>query len=86
MLRLPTADAPQSERYAMPDPDALIDAYYRLYRSVWYDKTAPNDEDIKSVLILADGYLGLTMYELGQECCVSKLRDIWRARRARETK
>ena len=36
------------------------------------------------VLVLAEAYMDLTTYPLGQECCVGKLRDIWRARRARE--
>lgn len=34
------------------------------------------------VLMLANAYLTLTTYELGQEHCIQKLRDIWRARRA----
>lgn len=34
------------------------------------------------VLMLANAYLTLTTYELGQEHCLRKLRDIWRARRA----
>jgi hypothetical protein len=82
IMRLPSADAPESKRYTMPDPDGLHDAYQRLREAAYYDM--PMDrEDVKDVLGLAEGYLGLTTYELGQECCVGKLRDIWRARRRR---
>ena len=83
---LPSADAPKERRYQMPNPDALRPAYDRMYRRVFYsDKasttTVPLDDDLKRLLALAKGYLDLTTYELGQECCVGKLRDIWRHRR-----
>jgi hypothetical protein len=67
----------------MPDPDVLRDAYAVVYRHEYYGERAPTDSETAMVLTLAAGYLDLTMYELGQECCVKKLRDIWRARRAR---
>ncbi len=83
IIRLPSPTADPSERYSMPDPDVLYSAYERVYRSVWHDRGEPKIEDVKSVLALADGYLDLTTYPLGQECCVGKLRDVWRARRLR---
>jgi hypothetical protein len=83
-VRLPHDETDERKRYSMPDVDELHDAYIRLYRAVWYDhEGAPDIEDIKRVLMLANGYVSLTTYELGQECCVGKLRDIWRARRHR---
>jgi hypothetical protein len=83
-LRLPSEDSPQSKRYSMPDPDGpASDAYERLYHAVYYDSRTPDLADVKEVLQLASGYLDLTTYEMGQECCVGKLRDIWRARRRR---
>lgn len=81
-LRLPDSSAPPEERYAMPDPDALCESRSRLRRAAYGDGTV-DIKDVKRVLWLADGYIDLTMYELGQECCVEKLRDIWRARRRR---
>ncbi len=81
VLHLPAPDAPPPERYVMPNPDALAEAYARAYHAVWWRKEAPAIEDIKALLSLADGYRSLTTYPLGQECCVDKLRDIWRARR-----
>jgi hypothetical protein len=82
-LHLPTDDATQEHRYTMPDPDALAESYERLYHAAWLGQ--PMDcADVKAVLALASGYLHLTTYDLGQECCVGQLRDIWRARRMRE--
>jgi hypothetical protein len=82
-LQLPSADLPQSDRYQMPDPDGeLGEAYERLYHQAYLDQPLSR-EDVKDVLMLAHGYLDLTTYDLGQECCVGKLRDIWRARRRR---
>lgn len=82
VLQLPTADAPANKRYVMPDPDALMEVYQRLHEAAYHDLPI-STADVKDVLLLAEGYLNLTTYELGQECCVAKLRDIWRARRAR---
>jgi len=81
VLHLPTPDAPDSERYIMPNPDALFEAYDRAQGAVWHCKSEPSMEDIKALLSLAQGYLRLTTYELGQESCVGTLRDVWRERR-----
>jgi hypothetical protein len=81
-LQLPSDDAPERERYTMPDPVALADAYERLYHAAYLGQPLSTD-DVKDVLQLASGYLDLTTYELGQECSVGKLRDIWRALRRR---
>lgn len=88
LIKLPHDETDPDKRYSMPDPDALADAYQRV-RSHWSRGAQPSEgnmeSDLAAVLALARGYLDLTTYELGQECCVGKLRDIWRARRARET-
>jgi len=83
-MRLPHDETAECNWYTMPDPDVLEP----LYRAARHRRYYPNthlcytDEQITDALIaLAGGYLDLTMYELGQECCVRKLRDIWRARR-----
>lgn len=84
-MDLPHGETHRDKVYSMPDPDGLIGAYEnvreRVYHPEW--KLDPTREDLKRVLMLAEGYLDLTTYTLGQECCVGKLRDIWRARRAR---
>ena len=86
-MQLPHDETDERKRYAMPDPDELMS----LYRAARDRRYYPNsrqcytDEQITDALIaLAGGYLDLTTYELGQECCVQKLRDIWRARRIAE--
>lgn len=81
-LRLPHDEADERNRYSMPDPDEHADALGEVYRHCYYGESL-DLEDLKRVLALAQGYLDLTTYTLGQECCVGKLRDIWRARRAR---
>lgn len=81
-LRLPHGETDPDKTYSMPDPDALGAAYEAVYRARFYGGPPASPDDIARVLTLAGGYLDLTTYELGQECCVEKLRDIWRARRA----
>lgn len=71
----------------MPDPDELSPTYDTAYRAWFYgnlDSRSLTHEQMVVLFTLAQGYLDLTTYELGQEHCVSKLRDIWRARRGRE--
>lgn len=82
-LRLPHDETDERKRYSMPDPDEHAEAYGEVYRCL-YGGEELSREQLKRVLELAGGYMALTTYELGQECCVEKLRDIWRARRARE--
>jgi hypothetical protein len=81
-LRLPHGETEEAKRYTMPSPDEMTDAYDAVRRHLYYDERKPTDAELKCVVELACAYLHLTMYELGQECCVEKLRDIWRARRA----
>ena len=83
-LRLPHGETDPAKRYSMPDPDELYEAYMRVHRHRFYGEGALNKDDLSSVLALASGYLSLTTHELGQECCVGKLRDVWRARSARD--
>jgi hypothetical protein len=83
-LRLPH-DVPEGpHRYGMPDPDACADAFVIAYRHRYCGERAPSPIEVGKLLQLADGYLTLTTYALGQECCVRKLRDIWRARRSQK--
>ena len=88
-IRLPHDETDEAKRYTMPNPDALIDTYRRLRGRAFPPfpviLTCPvllDTDDLRAVLSLADGYITLTTYSLGQECCVGKLRDIWRARRS----
>lgn len=87
-LRLPHDETDESKRYTMPDPDALChllasarDKTYP-YNFGQFDPSVITREEMVALTSLAEGYLTLTTYELGQEHCVEKLRDIWRARRA----
>ena len=87
-LLLPHDESDRSKTYLMPDPEHEGSPYETLYAQAWSgfnapDKVTVNRVDLHRVLALARGYLTLTTYELGQEHCVGKLRDIWRARRAR---
>jgi len=81
-IKLPHGESDTAKRYSMPDPDALGAAVSVLYRSIFYHERPPTREELIRVVTLAQGYLDLTTYELGQEHCAAKLRDIWRARRA----
>lgn len=88
-MNLPHGETGSHKTYSMPDPDELSEGYTDAYRAHYYSTTelgthgTLSEKQISTLLTLASGYLDLTMYELGQECCVEKLRDIWRARRAR---
>jgi hypothetical protein len=69
----------------MPDPDIGVSLYESAYRAYYYsgsNRELPH-ELVVALFTLAQGYLDLTTYELGQEHCVAKLRDIWRARKAK---
>ena len=90
MLRLPHGETRPEHRYSMPDPDGLAADYLaareKLYPGGLEDLpkvVVLGRVELEHVLRLAGAYLDLTTYELGQEHCVGKLRDIWRARRAR---
>lgn len=82
-MKLPHGETDDEKTYSMPDPDALLEAYDTAYRVHFSEKRALTDDQLAILFTLAGGYMGLTMYGLGQECCVGKLREIWRARRAR---
>jgi len=83
-ITLPHDETERARRYSLPDPDALREAFDAVYKwHHWHGPVPPTREEWTRVLMLASGYLGLTTYDGGQERCVGKLRDIWRARRAR---
>lgn len=81
-LSLPHGEDDPNKTYTMPDPDELGDAFSRAWMARFSGKHAAKN-DMAAVLMMANAYLHLTTYSLGQEVCVGKLRDIWRARRAR---
>jgi hypothetical protein len=90
MLRLPHSETAPEKLYSFPNPDTLIVAFRALNQEVYLfaddeqrsrNRVTVSYEHVAYVLMLAHAYLDLTMYELGQEHCVEKLRDIWRARR-----
>lgn len=82
-ITLPHAETDELRRYSLPDPDVLADAHDAVYRHHFYRERPPTREEITRVLMLARGYLDLALNERGQESSVGKLRDLWRARRAR---
>jgi hypothetical protein len=84
-LRLPHGETDERKLYSMPNPDVLMESFKIVYRNRFCRERVPTQEEMDHVIYLADAYLSLTMFELGQECCVGKLRDIWRARRALES-
>jgi hypothetical protein len=83
-IKLPTPDAPPDKTYSMVDPDYLPEALREVYGWLYYSEREPSRQALAHVVAMAEDYMHLTTYELGQENCVKKLRDIWRARRARE--
>ncbi len=82
-LKLPHGETDPRKTYSFPDTDALSEAYAEAYDRHFHQKKSLTNSQVRVLLSLAQGYLALTTYVLGQECCVKKLRDIWRARRAR---
>ena len=85
LLKLPINCKDSKKLYSMPNPDALIESYSKVRDWRFNGGADPTEEEIAHVLMLARGYLDLTTYSLGQTCCVGKLKDIWRARRAGAT-
>lgn len=82
-LSLPHGETDPNKRYQMPNPDgAAQEALAEVYAYRYYNARVPSERDMSAVLELAQGYLHLTAYELGQEHCVGNLRDIWGAKRA----
>lgn len=78
-LRLPIDETDERKRYSMPYPD---DERYGEVRRRFVEAGEITQADGHYLFALAEAYLHLTTYPLGQERCVHKLRDIWRARRA----
>lgn len=94
-MNLPHGETDSRKTYSMPDPDALSDACSEAHHAVFphtselrgppYPDVTLTYSQAVALLTLSEGYRVLTMHELGQEHCVEKLRDIWRARRARDS-
>jgi hypothetical protein len=91
MIKLPRGETDTRKTYVFPDPDALGQLLWRTRYAYLYpvgiDEPRPSTVDVargdlEKLLAYAEAYIDLTTYELGQEHCVKKLRDIWRARRA----
>lgn len=80
VIRLPFGETDPAKRYSFPDPDSE-----KLHDAAHAARYAPETLTKGQAMWLAEiasAYFSLTTYELGQEHCVAKLRDIWRARRA----
>ena len=81
-LLLPHTEADPAKQYTFPDPTCE-----GLAEAEWSARHFPETLTRSQLLTLcsaASAYRSLCTYELGQECCVGKLRDIWRALRSRE--
>ncbi len=80
-IRLPLPHGETNPRklysYTNPDNDELHEALWQCRHG------KPSGAQLRRVVSAAMDYMHLTTYPLGQEHCVSQLRDIWRARRAR---
>ena len=65
--------------WCIPDPtnERLDAAMYRCR----HERQHLTDDDMCLILEAAQAYRFLTTYALGQECCVEKLRTVWRALR-----
>lgn len=83
-MRLPHGCADPAKRYAMPDPDTLGPMLDGARDRAYYTPEDLRREDLQALITLATGYMALTTFAGGQEAAVRKLRDIWRARRARQ--
>lgn len=82
-IKLPIGETDERKVYRMPDPDDLQDSIDAIYRWRYYSGPEPTTEQFTAAYIAAASYIALTTCFLGQEHCVRKLRDIWRARRDR---
>lgn len=80
-IRLPLNAKDEKKRYSLADPDALA-KLVNFARHAHYEGSRLSGTEISALLTIAQSYLHLTTYELGQEHCVRQLRDLWRARRA----
>lgn len=79
-LRLTPGETNPRRTYTLPDPDSpgLHDAAHAARSG------EPTRSQLYELAAVAEAYLHLTTYSLGQEHCARKLRDVWRARRARQ--
>lgn len=84
-VRLPHGEVDERKRYIMPDPDSMAPATRAVYGWIHYNEPMPSRTELQCVVSMAQTFVHLTTYELGQEHCVGQLRDIWRARRAGKT-
>ena len=81
-LLLPHGEQDPAKQYIFPDP--LHGPFIEAERKARYNPQALTSTELLALCSLASAYRSLTADELGQEHCVKKLRDIWRARRAQE--
>lgn len=87
-MKLPHGETDPRKTYSMPDPDALAKTLSDARHAVFTGDLTPRSHvtltyfRAVALVTLAEGYMDLTTYELGQGHCVATLRDIWRKRRA----
>ena len=86
VLILPHDEDRPSHNYQMPWPggDNAMILPVIDHQARWTDAESLTIKvtDLRRIIALAQGYMDLTTYELGQGVCVEKLKDLWRARRA----
>lgn len=83
-IQLPYDETNPAKVYTLVDPESVYEDVQSARDGHCHHKRELTRHEIALLLDIAGDWLHLTTYELGQECCVGKLRDLWRARRARE--
>lgn len=81
-LKLPHGETDPAHIYVVPDPREVARAVERMHRATYYGGETISDREWAILSDAAAAYVYLTTDILGQEHCVAKLRDIWRAMRA----
>ena len=88
-LRVPHDESDSSKVASWPNPDHESVQNAFAVTTDMLGTGVLSERERLAVLTLqgiADAYVHLTTYELGQETCVRALRGIWRARRAQRTR
>lgn len=87
-LRVPHDETDETDEskvasFPNPDHDAVDKAFGRANDLLFSKRLGVEDEAaVRMLYSIAEAYMHLTTYDLGQEVCVTRLRQIWRARRA----